>query len=144
MGQKASTAREFTPDTKPPKKENNFSLEKPKNENEENEFNARESLKATQKELGVSVIIKDSEMALKMESFIIDAIIVEKLKHSGNFNEIARAIIGKLQDQYGGGWNVFIAKEWNLAESGFVVRTIRGAHIQLTYESHLYFVFKST
>ena len=143
MGQKASTTRGFTPDTKPSKKGNGLSLEKPKNENEDNEINARESLKAIQKRMGVNVIQKDSKMLMKTESFIIDAIVIEKLKHSGNFNEIATAIKQKLVGQYGGCWNVLIAKEWNLAESGYSISTSLGFHIQLTYESNHYSVFRS-
>ena len=140
MGQKASTVREVTPDTKPPKKENYFSLKKPKSEKEDNEINARESLKATQKRLGVNVIRKDSEMPMETESFIIDAIVIEKLKHSGNFKEIATAIKQKLDGQYGGCWNVLIRKE--LAESGYAFSTTLGCHIQLTYESNYYSVFR--
>ena len=122
MGQKASTTREFTPDTKPPKKENDLSLEKPKNENKDNEINARESLKAIQKRLGVNVIRRDSKMLMEMESFIIDAIVIEKLKHS-NFNEIATAIKQKLDGQYGGWWNVLIGNDLKFAESGFAIST---------------------
>ena len=127
MGQKASTDREFTPDTKPPKKEK--------------EINARESLKAIQKRLGVNVVSKGTKMPMKTESFIVDAIVIEKLKHSGNFNEIAKAIKQKLDDQYGGWWNVLIAKEWNLAESSFAISSYNS--IQLTYESNHYTVFRS-
>ena len=139
MGQKASTVRGFTHDTKPPKKENDFSLEKPKNENEDNEINARESLKAIQKKLGVNVIRKDSEMLMETESFIVDAIVIEKQKHSGNFSEIAGAIKQKLEGQYGGCWNVLIKEE--LAESGYAIGRILGSHIKLTYESNSYSVF---
>ena len=57
MGQKASTVREFTPDTKPPKKENNFSFEKPKNKNEDSKLKPREIYighKKTKKDVNVS------------------------------------------------------------------------------------------
>ena len=141
MGQKASTVWEFTPDTKPLKKENDLSHEKPKNENKDNEINARESLKAIQKRMGVNVIEKDSKMPMKTESFIIDAIVIEKLKHSGNFNEIAKAIKQKLDDQFGGYWNVIIGKNWEFAESGYAISYYNS--IQLTYESNHYSVFRS-
>ena len=141
MGQKASTVRQFTPDAKPPKRENDFSLEKSKNENEENVINARESLKAIQKRLGVNVIRKESKMLMEMETFIIDTIVVEKLKHPGNFNEIATAIKQKLDGQYGGYWNVIIVKDWNFAESGYAISIYDS--IQLTYESNYYSVFRS-
>ena len=136
MGQKASTVREFTPDTKPPKRENDFSLEKTKKETEENEINARESLKAIQKRLGVDVIRKDSEMLMETESFIVDAVVIEKLKHSGNFNEIATAIKQKLDGQCGGYWNVLIGKDY-----GYAISTYNS--IELTYESNHYSVFRS-
>ena len=115
MGQKvSSTIKKFTPHTKPPQNEIENSFEKPKNENEDKELNERESEKAKQNKLGINVIKKHSEMPMKMESFIIDTIIVEKLKHSGDGNEtpikieIAEAIHGKLNDKYGSGWNVLI------------------------------------
>ena len=49
MGQNVSTAQEFTPDTKPRKNENSHSLEKPKNENEDNMQNERDTEKVMQK-----------------------------------------------------------------------------------------------
>ena len=146
MGQKASTVREFTPDTKPPKRGNDFSLEKPRNENEDKDINARESLKTIQKRLGVNVIRKDSEMLMDTESFIIEAIVIEKLKNSGNFDEIATgdiatAIKQKLERQYGGCWNVLIGKELNMP--AYAIGRIFGSHIQLTHESNYYLVFRS-
>mgnify|MGYP001449939480 CR=1 FL=1 len=88
MGQKvSSTVKKFTSHAKPHQNEKEKSLEKPKNENEDSGLNERESEEETQKKLGINVVKKD-EMPLKMESFIIDCIIVEKLKHSGNSNDI--------------------------------------------------------
>ena len=143
MGQKVSTTREFTPDTKPFKKDD-FSLEKPKNENEDNKINAKESLKTIQKRLGVNVILKDSEMLMEAESFIIEAIVIEKLKNSGNFDEnIAKAIKQKLERQYGGCWNVLIGKDLNLPDFAYAIGRILGSHIQLTHESDYYCVFRS-
>ena len=140
---KASTVREFNPDTKPPKKENDLSLEKPKNENKDNEINARESLKTIQKRLGVNVLAKDLEMPMETESFIIDAIVLEKLKFSGKFNEIARAIHEKLKNQYGGRWSVLIAKLPKSPESSYRVTYVQGCYIDLTYDGHIYTVFKT-
>ena len=137
MGQKASTVREFTPDTKPLKKENDFSLEKRK---KENEINARESLKAIQKRLGVNVLRKDSEMLMETESFIMDAIVVETLKHSGNSNLLAKAISEKLTNQYGGNWSVIIGK---IANTGFFGSKVQGSQIDLTYDGHAYAVFNT-
>ena len=144
MGQNTSTVKEYTPDTKPPQNENSHSLEKPKNENEDIEQKERESEMAMQKKLGVNVIKKDSDMPMKMESFIIDTIIVEKLKHSGNRNdipiEIARATHAKLIDQYGGYWGVITAKSWSPPESGYCISPINGTYIFLKYKQ---FVFTS-
>ena len=85
MGQNVSTVQEYTPDNKPAKMENSHSLEKPRNENEENELNEKseKAEKEKQKKLGINVMKKHSKMPMKMESFIIDTIIVEKLKYSG-------------------------------------------------------------
>ena len=118
MGQNTSTVREYTPDTKPPQNENSHSLEKPKNENEDNVQKERESEMAMQKKLGVNVIKKDSDMPMKMESFIIDAIIVEKLKNSGNSNDIATAIAKKLNGQYGDRWCVITTKSCSVRAVG--------------------------
>ena len=150
MGQKLSFQvgfQEYTPDTKPPKKDISPSLEKPKNKNEDKELKKRESEKAMQKKLGVNVIKKDSEMPMKMESFIIDAIIVEKLKHSGNGNEIvieiAKGIHDKLNDKYGGHWWVINAKSWSLPEFGYCLSPIKGTHICLDYKNTYFTVFQS-
>ena len=149
MGQKVSFQvgfQEYTPDTKPLKKEVYPSIEKPKNKNEDNELNERESEKVMQNKLGINVIKKHSEMPMKMESFIIDTIIVEKLKHSGNGNEtpikikIAEAIRGKLNDKYGSGWNVLIT---NPKQAAMMVTSKIGTLIFLKYDSCNYAVFKS-
>ena len=150
MGQKVSFQvgfQEYTPDTKPQKKETSPSNEKPKNENEDNELNERELAKAMQKKLGIGIIKKHSEMPMKMESFIIDAIIVEKLKHTGNGNEIPdeipEAIHNKLKDQYGGHWCVIITKSGLVTESGYSLSPIHGTHIFLTYKNWYFTVFQS-
>ena len=146
MGQNVSTAQEYTPDNKPAKMENFHSLEKPRIENEENKLNEK-SEKAKQKKLGINVIKKHSEMPMKMESFIIDAIIVENLKHSGNGNnisdEIPKAIYNKLTDQYGGHWCVKITTSCVVTESGYSLSPIRGTHIFLTYKNWYFTVFQS-
>ena len=150
MGQKVSFQvgfQEYTPDTKPLKKEIYPSIEKPKKENEDNELNERELAKAMQKKLGIDVIKKHSEMPMKMESFIIEAIIVEKLKHSGNGNEIpieiAKAIHRKLIVQYGGHWCVITSKSWSLPESGYCLSTKNGTFIFLTYKKTYFTVCQS-
>ena len=145
MGQNVSTLQEYTPDTKPPKKKNYRSLENPKNENEDNELNERESENAMQKKMGVNVLKKHSEMPMKMESFIIDAIIVEKLKHSGKFkfSDMAGAIAEKLKGQYGGSWNVLISKSMVHSNSGYSFCPIAGSDIRLRYDSYTFTVFKS-
>ena len=84
----------------------------------------------------MDVIRKDSEMLMETESFIVDAVVIEKLKHSGNFNEIATAIKQKLDGQCGGYWNVLIGKDYGYAISSY-------NSIQLTYESDHYSVFRS-
>ena len=149
MGQKVSFQvgfQEYTPDTKPPKKEIYTSIEKPKKENEDNELNEREMAKAMQKKLGIGIIKKHSEMPMKMESFIIDTIIVEKLKHSGDGNEtpikieLAEAIHGKLNDKYGSGWNVLIT---NPKQAAKMATSKIGTFIFLKYDSCNYTVFKS-
>ena len=149
MGQKVSFQvgfQEYTPDTKPLKKEVYPSLENPKNKNEDNELNERETEKAKQNKLGINVIKKHSEMPIKMESFIIDTIIVEKLKNSGNGNEtpikieIAEAIHVKLNDKYGSGWNVLIT---NPKQAAMMATSKIGTFIFLKYDSCNYTVFKS-
>ena len=140
MGQKVSTVQEYTPDTKPPKKENSQSLEKP---NEDNKLNEREPEKTTQKKLGINIISKGPGMPLEMESFIIDAIIVEKLKHSGNSKKIARAIKENLEGHDGGKWNVLIATTSCASAYEYCLSGIPGTRIDLTYDFHTYTVFKT-
>ena len=144
MGQNVSTVQEYTPDNKPAKMENSHSLEKPRNENEENKLNERseKAEKEKQKKLGINVMKKHSEMPMKMESFIIDTIIVEKLKHSGHFAEIANAVAKKLNNQYGGFWCAIIAKSWCATLNG-CLSTINGTHIFLAYENCNFTVFQS-
>ena len=83
-------------------------------------------------------------MKMELESFIIDAIIVEKLRHLGNFNGIGRAIKEKLEDQYGGRWNVLIAKNWHSSDSGYCLATVPGSYIVLKYDFCTYTIFKGT
>ena len=144
MGQNVSTAQEYTPDNKPAKMENSQSLEKPRNENEENMINERseKAEKEKQNQLGINVIKKHSEMPMKMESFIIDTIIVEKLKHSGHFPEIANAITKKLNDQYGGFWCAIITKSWCAPLNGCLSGK-NGSHIFLAYENCYFAIFQS-
>ena len=148
MGQKVSTVQEYTPDTKPPQKYpekgNTLPLQTPKNEKEENELNERASDKAMQKKLGIDVMVKDSKMPRKMESFIIDAIIVEKLKHLGNYDEIAAAISKKLKDQYGGNWCAIIAKSWSASESGYYLSPINDSYIFLAFENGFFTICQSS
>ena len=149
MGQKVSTVQEYTPDTKPwkqyPEKGNTLSLQTPKDEKEENERNERELDKAMQKKLGINVIVKDSKMPRKMESFIIDAIIVEKLKHLGNWIEIAAAIAKKLDDQYGGHWCAIIANcNWRASESGYYLSSLNDSYIFLAYENRFFTICQNS
>ena len=53
---------------------------------------------------------KHSNMPLRMENFMTDAIILAKIKHSGDLNKMAKSVIDKLVDCYGGHWNVIITK----------------------------------
>ena len=144
MGQNASTAQEYTPDNKPSKMKNSQFLEKPRKENEENMLNEKSERAENekQKKLGINVIKKHSEMPMKMESFIIDTIIVEKLKHSGHFPEIANAITKKLNDQYGGFWCAIITKSWCAPLNGCLSGK-NGSHIFLAYENCYFAIFQS-
>ena len=122
----------------PPPKENSQSLEKPKNENEDNEPE-----KTAQKKLGINIIRKGPGMPLKMESFIIDAIIAEKRKYSGNSKKIARAVKENLDDHDGGIWNVLIATTSHASAYEYCLSGISSTKIDLTYDFHTYTVFKT-
>ena len=139
MGQSVSTVQEYTPDTKPSKKENY----QPKNKNEDKELNGREPEKTTHEKLGINVIRKGPGMPLKMASFIIDAIIFETQKHSGNSNKIARGIKKNLEDHDGGFWNVLISKTLHADVYEYCLSGIDSTKIDLTYDFHTYTVFKS-
>ena len=101
----------------------------------------RESLKATQKKLGMNVVRKKM-IPLEIESFIIDIILLETSKHAGNLNEISTAISEKLKKKYGGKWSAVILKSGHLPDSGYSITTIPGCQINLTYDGHNYTVFK--
>ena len=81
---------------------------------------------------------------MEVESFMIDAIVVENLKYPGDFKEIARAIYEKLNYQYGCGWSVLISKFPKSPESGYCITYVPGSNIDLTYDGHLYTIFKSS
>ena len=119
------------------------SLENQKKENEDNELNERESENAMQKKMGVNVLKKHSEMPLKMESFIIETIIVKKLEHPGKFSDMSQAIAEKLEGQYGGFWNVLISKTMTHADSGYYFCAIPGHELRLRYDSFSFTVFKT-
>ena len=101
----------------------------------------RESLKATQKKLGMNVVRKKM-IPLEIESFIIDIILLETSKHAGNLIEISTAISEKLKKKYGGKWSAVILKSGHLPDSGYSITTIPGCQINLTYDGHNYTVFK--
>ena len=153
MGQNGSRVQDSTPDIRLSKLEGQQSLDM--NENKDKKLSIgsklsidglgikeeRESVKATQMKLGVNIIEKDAEMPVKMESFIIDAIIIESLKQSGNENAIA--LKKRLEDQYGGSWNVLIRKTWVGPETGYCFTTKKGSNIFLTYQKCAFTIFKS-
>ena len=115
---------------------NILSSNKPTNEDEDEKV--RQSLEAAQKNLGITV--EKAEMPLKMQSFIIDAVIVHKLKHSGNCNEISSAIKVKMDGQYGSGWNVLITNHKQSAHH----LTIKLGYLILLKDDFCYYsVFKS-
>ena len=83
-------------------------------------------------------------MKMELESFVIDAVLVEKLKHSGSLMEIGRAVKEKLEDQYRSCWTVIIAKNWHSSESGYCLATVPGSYIVLKYDFCTYTIFKGT
>ena len=121
-------------------KKSDFSTDKQLNE--DNNEKERESLKAVQRKLGLNVLKKHegAEMPTKMKSFVIDAILVENLKHAGNCNEISKAIRVKLDDQYGSGWNVLIT---NPRKTALLLSAMPESFIFLEYAFRNYIVFKS-
>ena len=96
-----------------------------------------------QKKMGISVLKKHPELPLKMESFIIDAIIVEKLNFSGKISDMACAIAEKLRGQYAGSWNVLISKTMAQSDIGYYFCAIPGSDIRLKCDIYTFTVFKS-
>ena len=90
--------------------------------------------------MGLS-ITHDSDMSTKMESFIIDAIIVAKFKHSEDLIKMAISIKAKLENHYCGYWNVFVKTIGS--ETGYCIRKTSGTCIQVSDEDHRFTVFKS-
>ena len=96
----------------------------------------REALRAMQKKLGINVALR-CLIPLEMESFIIDAILDETIKHAGNLNEISTAIGKKMRKQYGDNWSAVVVKSGHLPD---IPRNYL-CQINLTYDGHNYIVF---
>ena len=85
---------------------------------------------------------KHSNMSSRMESFITDAIIIAKLKHSEDVNKMAEAITEKLDDCYCGTWNTIVYKD--TTDTGYHIRTCSGTYIQVNHQGLNFTVFKNT
>ena len=92
--------------------------------------------------MGVKINRKHSKMSSKMETFIIDAIIVAKVKHSGgNLSKMAESITDKLDDRFGGDWHALVKKSG--CKTGYNVKPRSGTFIHVTHDGHVFTVFKT-
>ena len=88
--------------------------------------------------------IEDSnpEMCRGMENFIIDSIIVSKVRNGGNQSEMAPDLKEKFEYHFGGKWVVFITKNgyqdisaWDVSDGNTYIIVEHGAHMFLVVQT---------
>ena len=88
---------------------------------------------------------KDTLMSDEMEEFIIDTIIIAKVKNEGEKSadyKMAKAINKKLDEYFGGSWLVFISKCENApcwASSGI---PWNGTYIEIEHGAYNFVIFR--
>ena len=89
---------------------------------------------------GVSVQDQDPNMSDAMADFIIDSIIVTKVRNGGNASYMATDLKEKFEIHFGGKWLVFITKDW---ESDWDVSDGSGTYIVVEHGAHLFIVMQT-
>ena len=79
-------------------------------------------------------------MSDAMADFIIDAIIVTKVRNGGNASYMATDLKEKFESHFGGKWLVFITKDW---DSDWDVSDESGTYIIVEHGAHLFSVMQT-
>ena len=93
--------------------------------------------------LDVQIIQKSQFVSEKMETFITDTIIMARLRHYEDSNQMMSAVRQKLKEYYWGNWNIIFQKAGSKEE--FVVKQhfLSGYWLKAKYDGFNFFVFKS-
>ena len=89
---------------------------------------------------GVSVQDQDPLMSDAMADFIIDAIIVTKVRNGGNASYMASDLKEKFESHFGGKWVVFITKDW---DSDWDFSDGSSTYISVEHGAHLFLVMQT-
>ena len=90
---------------------------------------------------GYRVEDSNPEMSREMEGYIIDSIIVSKVRNGGNQSEMAPDLKEKFEYHFGGKWVVFIIKNgyqdisaWDVSDGSTYIIVEHGAHMFLVVQ----------
>ena len=89
---------------------------------------------------GVSIQDQDPDMSFAMVDFIIDAIIVTKVRNGGNASYMATDLKEKFEIHFGGKWLVFITKDW---QSDWDFSDGSSTYISVEHGAHLFLVMQT-
>jgi hypothetical protein len=94
---------------------------------------------------GVSVQDQDPNMSDAMADFIIDSIIVTKVRNGGNESYMATDLKEKFEIHFSGKWLVFITKngyqelsDWDVSDGSTYIIVQHGAHLFLVMQTLQY------
>ena len=105
---------------------------------------ARESKELCKKpSLDIQIIRKSQFISEKMDTFIIDTIIMAKLRHYEDSNQMMSVIRQKLKEYYWGNWNVIFQKAGSKKEFVLKQHFLSGCWLEAKYDGFNFFVFKS-
>ena len=93
--------------------------------------------------LDIQIIRKSQFISEKMETFIIDTIIMAKLRHYEDSNQMMSVIRQKLKEYYWGNWNMIFQKAGSKKEFVLKQHFLSGYWLEAKYDGFNFFVFKS-
>ena len=92
---------------------------------------------------GVSVQDQDPNMSDAMADYIIDSIIVTKVRNGGNASYMATDLKEKFESHFGGKWLVFITKNGYQDLSDWDVSDGSSTYIIVEHGAHLFLVMQT-
>ena len=93
--------------------------------------------------LDIQIIQKSQFVSEKMETYMTDTIIMARLRHFEDSNQMMAAVRQKLKEYFWGNWNIIFQKAGSKKE--FVVKQhyLCGYWLEAKYDGFNFFVFKS-